>query len=121
MMFAKYFIILPLFFIVTFGLNAENLEGDNPQTNQGYISIEIHHCTTCGFRAKASMLADKINKELGLTAQLISGEIGSFDVYMNGNLLFSKAKVGRFPNPDEIVQMIDKYTNTSKISSPLTE
>jgi len=120
-MFAKYFIIIPLFIILTFGVNADQFEVDNPPINQGNISIEIHHCTSCGFRTKANMLAEEINREFGLNASLITGDIGSFDVYINGNLIFSKAEVGRLPNPDEIIQKIKEYKNSPEILSTQRE
>jgi len=37
------------------------------------------------------------------------GRVGSFDVFVNGELIFSKDKVGRFPISGAIVQKINEY------------
>ena len=93
------------------------MEGQNTQLNEDNIVIEIHHCNTCGFRTRASILAEEIYTELGLKANLIEGDIGSFDVYINGSLLFSKRETKRFPEPEEVVQKIREYMNNHKLSA----
>jgi selT/selW/selH-like putative selenoprotein len=116
-MLAKYLIILPLLLIVSISVHAQDSEGNNPSNNQGNINIEIHHCTTCGFQTKANMLAEEIHNEFGIEADLIIGDIGSFDVFINGHQIFSKAEAGRFPNPDEIIQKIIEYKNNNNLLS----
>jgi len=39
---------------------------------------------------------------LGIRPQLIKGGGGIFDVKLNGELVFSKKQVGRFPLPGEV-------------------
>jgi selenoprotein W-related protein len=73
------------------------------------LAVEIHHCASCGFRSKAAKLADELKKEFGIEAALVTGEVGSFDVFLNGELVFSKSEAGRFPNRGEIVQKIEEY------------
>ncbi len=34
------------------------------------------------------------------------GWIGTYDVIVDGKLVFSKSKVGRFPTPGEVISMI---------------
>jgi len=43
--------------------------------------------------------------ELGEVA-LIPGESGVFEVRLNGDMLFDRAVVGRFPDPKELKQLI---------------
>jgi selenoprotein W-related protein len=117
MMKARCLIVVPLFFLFSFGLNADNLEGEGQQSEQGNMQIEIYHCTSCGFRTRANALADEIQREFDVQANLVVGAIGSFDVYLNGDLIFSKAEAGRFPNPDEIIQNIREYENKAEMSS----
>ena len=116
-MMTKYFSILSLFFFLSFCVYAENLERRITQINKDNIVIEIHHCISCGFRTRASMLSREIYKELGLKADLIEGETGSFDVYINGNLIFSKSKAKRFPEPEEILQKIKEYKSIQELST----
>jgi hypothetical protein len=32
--------------------------------------------------------------------------IGTYDVIIDGKLVFSKSKVGRFPNPGEVISIV---------------
>lgn len=41
-----------------------------------------------------------------MAATLIPGRGGIFDVKVDGEMVFSKAKVGRFPEPDEVIRAI---------------
>ena len=106
---AKRTALLMLLFILPALCIAETADRQNPAENGETITIEIHHCPTCGFRAKAESLAQELSDAFGVQPKLVTGEIGSFDVYVNGDLIFSKADAGRFPKPGEIVQRIDEY------------
>ncbi|MDH5297511.1 MAG: Rdx family protein [Desulfobulbaceae bacterium] len=59
---------------------------------------------------RASSLGDRLQAEFGARAELISGSGGIFVVAVDGRELFSKAKAGRFPEPDEIVAMIKELS-----------
>lgn len=104
--FAAVFFIVLLIFV---GVFADSPKDEYSAEKLKEITVEIHHCTSCGFRSKAAKLADELKKEFGIEAELVTGEVGSFDVYLNGELLFSKSEAGRFPNSGEIVQKIDEY------------
>lgn len=47
-----------------------------------------------------------MKNEFGLSAQLIKGASGIFDVTFDGQLLFSKKQIGRFPFPGEVEEQI---------------
>jgi predicted Rdx family selenoprotein len=47
-------------------------------------------------------LAAELNKESSVTASLIRGGGGIFDVKVDEELVFSKFRAGRFPNPGEV-------------------
>ena len=117
----KYFCILLPLLILSFSTHAENLDGRISQLTEENIVIEIYHCTSCGFRSRASLLAEEIDKEFGLKANLIAGDVGSFDVYINESLIFSKFEDDRFPEPGEIVQKINEYKNNNQLSNTLEE
>jgi selT/selW/selH-like putative selenoprotein len=53
-------------------------------------------------------LEDAIRSELDLQPVMIAGKGGIFDVKVDGNLVFSKHKVGRFPEHSEILDAIAK-------------
>jgi len=43
---------------------------------------------------------------------LIKGGGGVFDVKVDGNMVFSKHRVGRFPNPGEVEGLIQRELNS---------
>jgi selenoprotein W-related protein len=55
-------------------------------------------------------LAAAIFHAIGVEAELIKGKNGVFDVVVDGGLVFSKQKAGRFPETDEILKMLEKGT-----------
>ena len=52
---------------------------------------------------RASSLAAAIKQALGVDADVIVGARGQFDVVANGELIFSKGREHRFPEPAEII------------------
>lgn len=51
-------------------------------------------------------MEEELREELGVKAELIPGRGGVFNVRLNGDLVFSKAEVGRFPEELEVVRAI---------------
>ncbi|XP_071788217.1 migration and invasion enhancer 1-like, partial [Asterias amurensis] len=51
---------------------------------------------------------------------VVKGQVGrtaSFEVFLNGQLLYSKLENGRFPNNGEIVDAIKKYSGEGNVKS----
>jgi selenoprotein W-related protein len=103
-------LLLPLVFLllVSGGVFAEEIKETDSSKKYEDMMVEIYHCTTCGFQARAVSLAEEIKKEFGVEAKLIIGKIGSFDVVVDGEKIFSRHSTGRFPEPSEIVQKINE-------------
>ena len=51
-------------------------------------------------------MAAAIEKRLKAKAELIEGRGGVFDVVVDGKLVYSKQKTGRFPEHEEIFDLI---------------
>lgn len=51
-------------------------------------------------------MAASLAKEFGIDAELMRGTGGVFDVRVDGQLVFSKHEVGRFPEDDEVEESI---------------
>ena len=51
-------------------------------------------------------MADEIKKQVGEESELIAGGGGIFDVKVDGKLIYSKRKTGRFPEPDEVIDQL---------------
>ena len=49
-----------------------------------------------------------MKKNLGADILLVAGSNGIFDVSLDGNMVYSKSEQGRFPQPGEIVKLIEE-------------
>ena len=54
-------------------------------------------------------MRETIEKQFGIKAELIKGTGGVFEVTLNNSLIFSKKELGRFPDDNEIKNIIDEY------------
>jgi selenoprotein W-related protein len=76
--------------------------------------IEIVYCTQCRFILRASWLAQELlttfGGDIGELA-LVPGQGGVFEVWLNGELIFSRQREGRFPESKELKQLVrDRVT-----------
>lgn len=51
-------------------------------------------------------MGDDLQKNLGVEIELIAGSNGVYDVAVDGKMIFSKFKKGRFPETAEIINLI---------------
>jgi selT/selW/selH-like putative selenoprotein len=51
-------------------------------------------------------LAAEVKQAKGIDATLIKGSGGQFEVVLDGQLIFSKKQLGRFPETEEILSKI---------------
>lgn len=51
-------------------------------------------------------LAQEIERELHVQPELVKGDDGVLDVLVDGELVFSKHRDGRFPAPGELARII---------------
>jgi len=49
-----------------------------------------------------------LEAEFGNTVKLIEGKDGVFEVVVEGDLVFSKRRIGRFPDDGEVVRIINR-------------
>ena len=52
-------------------------------------------------------MRESIERQFGIKAELIKGTGGVFEVSVNDNLLYSKKDLGRFPNENEVEDLIE--------------
>jgi selenoprotein W-related protein len=71
--------------------------------------IEIEYCTQCRWLLRAAWLAQELlttfEQELGEVA-LVPGTGGVLEVRLDGEVIFSRAREGRFPESKELKQSI---------------
>ena len=71
------------------------------------MKISIEYCTSWGYLNQALSLRESIERQFGIKAELVKGMGGVFEVSVNDNLLFSKKELGRFPDENEIEDLIE--------------
>ena len=71
------------------------------------MNISIQYCTSWGYLNQALSLRESIERQFGVKAELIKGTGGVFEISVNDNLLFSKKELERFPDENEIEDLIE--------------
>ena len=71
------------------------------------MKVSIEYCTSWGYLSQALSLRESIERQFGIKAELVKGMGGVFEVSVNDNLLFSKKELGRFPDENEIEDLIE--------------
>jgi selenoprotein W-related protein len=56
-------------------------------------------------------LAEQIEKKFGIQPKLIRSHGGVFEVTVGNDLIFSKKKMGRFPEPGEVETALEQRAN----------
>lgn len=71
--------------------------------------LEIEYCTQCNFLLRAAWMAQELlntfSIELG-EVSLVPGTGGIFEVRLDGELIFSRKELGRFPESKELKQLV---------------
>ncbi len=79
------------------------------------MQVTIVYCPPCGLRKPAEQIAEALERELSLGAELQEGFWGAFRVECNGEVVFNRWKdrgwrgrigFGAIPTPEEIVPLI---------------
>ena len=70
------------------------------------MKVDINYCEMCGGIGEAVAVQTELQRYMDITANLVDVSKGRFEVVVNGVVLFSKAKTGRFPRPKEIVNLL---------------
>jgi len=79
------------------------------------MKIEIFYCVVWNYEPHAAGLAAELKKAIGLDSELFSGKRGDFEVTVDGEKVFSKQKLSRFPELGEVLKIIKKWLLRKKI------
>ena len=71
-----------------------------------FRKISIEYCVEWNYLPKAASLADAIEAEYGIKPDLIKSGGGVFEVEVDGDLVFSKKAQFRFPENQEIINIL---------------
>ena len=69
--------------------------------------LVIEYCTACNYYPRAASLADTIRSRFGIDVELVRSSGGVFEVKWGNELLYSKRKMGRFPEPGEVERTLE--------------
>ena len=73
------------------------------------MNISIEYCVQWNYEPKALSLREDLNEKFGYWAELIESSGGVFEVTVNGDLIFSKKSLDRFPEDNEIINLVERF------------
>jgi selenoprotein W-related protein len=82
-------------------------------------SFELEYCVPCNYRNEAVKFTDEVLARWGAVIKsfdIVPSGWGTFEVSLNGELIFSKWALGRFARDGELMQLI-----ADRIGPPLDD
>ena len=73
------------------------------------MQIKIFYCVVWNYEPKAVSLAAELKESFDTQVKLLSGKRGDFEVVVDGELVFSKKIMSRFPEEGEITQLVSQW------------
>lgn len=70
------------------------------------VKASIEYCVRWRYEPRAVRLADQLKETFSAEVELIKGDAGAFEIVVDGNLIFSKMDLGRFPEEGEVVKLL---------------
>jgi selenoprotein W-related protein len=67
--------------------------------------VSIIYCRPCGYEKRAREMAVALREQLSVTAVLVPGKGGIFEVKV-GDTIVAKRSKGHFPDPAEVVEAV---------------
>jgi len=77
--------------------------------------VRIEYCVPCGAQPNAASLAATILENwedvVGML-EVVPGANGIFDVHVDGELVFTKSMLGRYPEPEDVTPLLRAKLDT---------
>jgi len=75
------------------------------------MNISIEYCVQWNYLPRASSLEAELKSKFpGVETKLILSGGGVYEIILDGELIFSKKTLGRFPDDGEVVALIKQAT-----------
>jgi len=73
------------------------------------MKVSIEYCAQWNYLPRASGLEVELkSKFAGIETKLISSGGGVYEITLDGELIFSKKALGRFPDDGEVIALIEQ-------------
>lgn len=92
------------------------------------IQITIYYCPPCRLREPAERIAEALERELSLGAEIREGFWGTFRVECDGVVIFNRWKdrgwlgrlgFGAVPTPEEILALVRQHLPAHQLDNPV--
>jgi selenoprotein W-related protein len=80
-----------------------------PTPDDGRIRIRVEYCAPCNYLLRTTWLLSEMLAEIQdsvADATLVPGDSGVLEWFVDDELVFSKAALGRFPELDELKELV---------------
>jgi len=82
------------------------------------VQVLIRHCSGWGYAPRAQKLRDAIVSACpAAQVQLEHGERTSFEISINGQLIFSKLQTGGFPETEDLIKAVQEVEKVGKCAT----
>ena len=72
------------------------------------MNVSIEYCQVWNYKPKAVSLAEELQKARNdIDIEFIESSGGAFEIVKDGKLIYSKLRQGSFPDPGDILDMLD--------------
>ena len=87
-------------------------------TDESKLNITLEYCVPCNYTERAKWTAKELESRFpsAVAVTLIAGSGGVFEVEVDGQPIFSKRQLRRFPEMDELTTAIEAYLAKSEAS-----
>ncbi len=73
------------------------------------VKVEVEHCSGWGYGRRYKEFEKEIKKAVSDVEMIgVKGRKSSFEIKINGELVFSKLESGKFPDYQEIIALVKK-------------
>jgi len=88
----------------------------------GTVEVIIEHCSQWGYGPRAQALKDKILSVVtDANVNVKAGRATSYEIIINGDLIFSKLETGQFPDDAVLIEEIRAVASGQKKPETVTE
>ena len=88
---------------------------DIPLQQKKY-TVSIEYCVPCDYSQQVLRVTQALVRHYQHVIdrlELVMGSNGTFDIAVDGEIVFSKAEAGRFPEEDEVLSLFEQAVGTA--------